>query len=294
MNYREAMRIRRSVRTFLGQKIQDDLQDQILKVFEQSRRLNDLHLRMEIKDGKTVEHCMTGVIGSYGAIRNAPVWAIGISKNGENHQENLGFAMEQFILECTRQNIGTCWVGGFFKKSLLNEEMKIKDDEKIVCITPVGYAAARRLGEKAMRAVGGLNRRKPVSERFFLNRWGNPADEFLNGKPDLKEIVELTRWAPSASNLQPCHYVLADERKIIISVLTSLQKKYPGFIANDRAEDLNFQGVDAGIGMAHIDLAASEFEKRGKWNLDIDRNVIMDKYGFPPDARIIGEYEFGA
>lgn len=286
------MRIRRSVRTFLDKKVPAELLDELMKIFEDSQRLNDLPLRMEIKDGKTVEHCMTGVIGSYGAIRNAPVWAIGVSKDSKNYQENFGYAMEQLILECTRQGIGTCWVGGFFKKSLLNDEMKIKEDEKIVCITPIGYSAKRRLGEKAMRAVGGLNHRKPVAERFFLDKWGKPADAFLRDKSKLNEIVELTRWAPSASNLQPCHYIFDQDKKIVLTVLTSLQKKYPGFITNDRAEDLNFQGVDAGIGAAHIQLAASTLGKKGSWNLDVDHDAHRKKFELPPDARIIGEYTF--
>jgi nitroreductase len=242
-------------------------------------------------DPARVEHAMTGLVGSYGRIRNAPLWVIGVSEEGAHHQENFGFAMEQFILECTREGLGTCWVGGFFKISLLEEAVPKGGNERIECISPVGYAAPRRLGESSMRVLGGLNSRKPLSERVFEDRWGNPATTFLASRKNLLEVFELARWAPSSSNHQPCHYMISD-RRIVLCVLPGLHKKYPGFIEKGKGMNVDFQGIDAGIAMAHVALAGEKLGIPGKWTLETDGPALRKQHRLPDDARIIGTYEF--
>ena len=87
--------------------------------------------------------------------------------------------MEQFILDCTRERLGTCWVGGFFKVSKLEQLVPKSESERIVCISPVGYPMNRRTAEVVMRSLGGLNTRKPLRERVFHLKWGTPATEYL-------------------------------------------------------------------------------------------------------------------
>lgn len=291
MDILKAMRVRKSDRTYTDKAVDKGLLNELIEIFNKSKRLNDIPLKLVPFPGKEVEKAMTGIIGSYGAIKNAPLWLIGVSKVAENYQENFGFALEQFILECTQRGIGTCWVGGFFKMSILDKKVKKEEDENIVCISPFGYAAQRRLGEKAMRSIGRLNVRKPMEERVFLKQWGNPADDFLKTNPDLYQVFDLARWAPSASNKQPCHYIYDDD-KIVILLDQSLQRKWPEFIKKDRAEDLNFQRVDAGIGMAHIYLAANYLGFKGSWSLEFDKEALARKYKVPNKAGVVGVFTF--
>ena len=291
MNVLEAMRVRRSDRTYTGESLDQPTLDELLDIFDHTKRLNKLTLRCKLMPGNQVQHAMTGLIGSYGSIKNAPTWLIGLSEQGKNDQVNFGFAMEQWVLECTRMGLGTCWVGGFFKKSMLQQAVEPEENERIVCISPVGKAAPRRLAEKAMRAAGGLDRRKRLAERMFYETWGVPATDYLAEKKDLLQVLELARWAPSASNKQPSHFVL-DEERIVISILTTLQRKYPSIIADDRAEDLDFQRVDAGISMAHVDLAARELGIRGVWSLDFEEDALREQTKIVPEARILGVFNF--
>ncbi len=290
MNLCEAMRVRKSDRTYLTKPVPEDLLIRLIDIFDTSDRLNTLNLRLLKMESSLVEHAMTGLIGNYGHIKNAPIWVIGISEHGKNYQENFGFAMERIILECTCEGLGTCWVGGFFKTSLLEKAVPKDKNERIVCISPVGYAASRRIGERTMRSLGGLNVRKPLSERVFTGKWGNPATNYLSSSSDLLEIFELARWAPSASNTQPCHYMV-DSKRIVISVLTSLQKKYPRIVEKGKGMSIDFQGVDAGIGMAHIYLAAKEFGIKGEWHLEFNESEIRKEYKIPGEARIVGVFE---
>ena len=291
MNLLQAMRDRRSVRTFADKPVDDALLARLLAEFDACERIGDLTIGLLPMPAAAVGHAMTGIVGSYGAIHGAPLWIIGLAETASTDQVELGYAMEQFILFGTREGLGTCWIGGFFKKSALEAAVPVPDGMRIVCITPLGYAAPRRLAERAMRAAGGLNRRKPLSERVFDGAWGTPATDRLAADPQLAEVFELARWAPSASNQQPVHYVLDGER-IVCCLDTSLQRNYPGAIADDRAEFLRFQGVDAGIGMAHVRLACRELGRGGSWSVTLDESALTGRLALPDSARVVGVYAF--
>ncbi|MBN2159624.1 MAG: nitroreductase family protein [Spirochaetes bacterium] len=291
MDLLETMRTRRSVRTYISKQVPEGLLDGLLKGFASNDRLNDLPVKLLPMPSEAVHDAMTGLVGSYGSIRNAPLWVIGITREGAGFQENFGFRMEQFILECTLAGLGTCWVGGFFKLSMLDRLVPKGKDERIVCISPVGYAAERRLGEKTMRSLGGLNARKPLAERVFLGEWGSPSAEYLATRNSLQTLFEMARWAPSASNRQPCHYVL-DGKRIVISVLTSLHRSYPKFLMSGDGMSVNFQPVDAGIAMAHVHLASRELGMNGSWSLEFDEPAARARYQIPADARIVGIFTF--
>jgi nitroreductase len=291
MDIFEAMRVRRSVRTYQVKAISQDLLDQLIHGFENTERLNDLRVTLRPMNSESVASAMTGLVGSYGSIKNAPVWVMGIYQEGAHDQENFGFRMQQFILECTRAGLGTCWVGGFFKKTELYRLVSKEKGEQLMCITPVGYAAERRFAERSMRALGGLNSRKPLAERVFHGQWGNPATGYLSTRKNILDVFELARWAPSASNAQPCHYVV-DDGQIVIATLTSLYRGYPPALSRGTGMSTNFQRVDAGIAMSHIHLAARELGVAGRWSLDFDEPALRAKYRFPSDARIEGVFSF--
>ncbi len=290
-NLCDAMLLRKSVRTYLDKPIPEDLLNNLIEKFNDSDKLNNLSQRLIPVDANVVEPAMVGIIGNYGSIKNAPLWIIGISEDGENYQENFGFRMERFILECTNEGLGTCWIGGYFRQSQLEQKIPRNQNERIVCISPLGYAAKRRLAERTLRSIGGLNLRKPLSERVFVEYWGNPATEYLSSQSKLHKIFELARWSPSSSNIQPCHYVI-DGKKIIVSVLTSLKQTYPRFIERDTKMNFDYQEVDAGISMAHIFLAARELSMPGQWSLNINKSALRQRYRFPDESKIIGVFDF--
>jgi nitroreductase len=291
MDIIEAMRIRRSVRTYQQKELPERILEKLLSGFQKNDILNDISVRLIPMKASDVEGAMTGLVGMYGRMKNSPMWIIGVSRAGDHYGENFGFRFEQFVLDCTREGLGTCWVGGFFKKSVLEKIVPKEAGEEIICISPLGYAADRRLGEKSMRLLGGLNSRKPLDERVFHGRWGNPAGEYLGSREKLHQIFELARWAPSASNMQPCHYIF-DEGIIIISVLTTLHRKYPKIITGDSRMGVNFQPIDAGIAMSHVHLAARAMGIVGKWSFNFDEEKLKDAFHVPEEARVMGVYFF--
>ena len=142
-----------------------------------------------------------------------------------------------------------------------------------------------------MRVLGGLNSRKPLSERVFETRWANPSTAFLASRQTLLEVFELARWAPSSSNHQPCHYIVSDQR-IVICVLPSLRKRYPALVEEGKGMSIDFQGIDAGIAMAHVALAGQALGMRGKWTLEVNETELRERHELPGEARVIGVFDF--
>ncbi len=286
----DAIFSRRSVRTYLKTPVSDELVKKLIEAYAKYPRLNDLRQRIAVMPTDKVKSAMTGIVGSYGSMKNPPYYAIGVCECGQNDQVAFGYVFEHFMLECVKEGLGACWVGGFFKKSILDQLVSMHDNERIICVAPFGYAAKPRFAERTMRSAIKADGRAPFDKRFFHDKWGRGASAKLPEDSPYRKLFEAARWSPSASNMQPCHYIY-DEKRIVLCVLTTLQKKYPDVIAKDRAEDLNFQNVDAGIAMAHITIAGRELGISGQWTLNFEEPLLHEKYAIIPEARIVGVYE---
>jgi nitroreductase len=125
----------------------------------------------------------------------------------------------------------------------------------------------------------------------FHEQWGVPAVEYLSSRKNLLELFELARWAPSASNRQPCHYLVDDDR-IVIVVLTSLHREYPKLLTQGTGMSTNFQPIDAGIAMSHIYLAARALGIAGSWTLTFDEGALRARYQVPEEAIMMGVFNF--
>lgn len=78
-------------------------------------------------------------------------------KDGHNYLEtDLTIAMDHMIMAAEYEGVGTCWIAAF-DPDILNEALSIKENERVFCITPLGYPRAgfKKQGDK---------RRKPFDE----------------------------------------------------------------------------------------------------------------------------------
>ena len=72
---------------------------------------------------------------------------------------------EGIILDAEAASLNTCWVGGTFKKELVDSLVDLQKNEKVYAITPVGYAQKRlNFEERIMSGFGLMHRRKSLSE----------------------------------------------------------------------------------------------------------------------------------
>ncbi len=196
------------------------------------------------------EHCdevFTGVIGYYGKIKCARAFIAFIGDMADDHvQEKVGYVGEGIVLEATALGLATCWVGGFFKPDMVASLIELGANEKVLGVTPVGYAPEREtIEERLMTGFGSTHRRKPLSALVT----GLEASEWPEW---VRKALEAARLAPSAVNRQPWSFNVEPD-----SITVSVRTKGPEFAVSKR--------LDCGIAMLHIDVVALSSGVSGKW-----------------------------
>lgn len=116
-NIEKVIRTRKSIRTYDGTAIEPETKQQIIS-YMQSCNEGIFGNRVDFYwiDGSAGEY-KDVKLGTYGIINGTKSFIIGKVKEGERNMEDFGFCMEKVILYCTQLNIGTCWMGGTYKKN---------------------------------------------------------------------------------------------------------------------------------------------------------------------------------
>jgi len=188
-----------------------------------------------------------GALGSYGKIKCAQAFVAFIGDiSDKNVQEKVGYVGEAVILEATTLQLATCWVAGFFRPDILAQLVNLGKNERVLGVTPIGYAEEKEsLEERIMTGFGLTHRRKPLSSiatGLTPNEW-----------PDwVVKSLDAARLAPSAINRQPWGFYI-DSDSITVSVRTG----GPEFNISKR--------LDCGIAMLHIEAAAVNCGVFGRW-----------------------------
>ncbi len=213
-------------------------------------------------------------LGTYGTIKDPQGFVVGIAGTGPMDLEDLGYVMEKAVLEATDLGLGTCWLGGFFRRSRFADKAGLSEGETIPAVVSAGYCgdAARSGGFFGM--ISRRSSRLPPDELFFLGTFDRPLAAGEAGP--FSAALEAVRWAPSASNKQPWrilrqgrrwHFYLRRTR----GYRTGLQSRLLG--------QADLQRMDMGIVMCHFELAAREAGASGTWE-------IADPGIFLPDGLI--------
>lgn len=204
------------------------------------------HARAYLVSGPTKD-IFKGIVGSYGKVSGAPAFVAFIGDmRAPSVQEEVGYTGEGIILEATALGLNTCWVAGFFRPESVMSLIKIKDNERVLAVTPVGYASGfESLGERLMTGFGLTHRRLPLSKLIRGRR--------VENLPEWAQVsFEAARLAPSAVNRQPWGF---DGDGSVITVF--LRTSGPEFNVSKR--------LDCGIAMLHIEVAALQYSCMGKW-----------------------------
>ena len=192
-------------------------------------------------------------LGTYGIIKGARHF-IGASVKAEPMAlEALGYELEAVILYLAHLGLGSCWLGGTFKRKEFAKAMAIADDELFPIISPYGYAAPKmHLTETLMRKMIKADHRKSWEKLFFSQDFQQPLTKREAG--ELGFPLEMLRLGPSASNKQPWRVLLKGK------ACHFYEFKEPGY---SNAFPYDIQSVDMGIAAAHFDLSAREKGLRG-------------------------------
>jgi nitroreductase len=226
---REQMIRRLSVRKYKDQTFNQDVTNQIQKLLDSSEPLfKDATYQLNfVTDGQTFQKLLGGIIGSYGKVR-APHYLVASIVKDELNQLNIGYVLESLVLQLTKMNIGTCWIGGGIKQDLFKGFFHLDDQLTPVIVIALGYPDSSINFRTRIKDI----KRKPIEELII----GALNDE-------QREVMEYVRIAPSAVNLQPWRYQFEND-------LVHVYRVKHNFILKKLVEDQNT--IDLGISICHF------------------------------------------
>lgn len=255
----ETMLKRVSCRTYLPDPIDEEKKQSIrTSMMKHTKGPFGNTVRFQLVDFSSLSRDEIKSLSTYGVIKGAGLFVVGIVKNQLEALEDFGYCMEKVVLEATRLGLGTCWLGASFRRKSFQKVIQAGEDDLIPAITPVGYAAEKKsVTESMVRVLAGSDLRKPWTKLFFQGNFMTPLQRETCGM--FQVPLEMVRIAPSASNRQPWR-VLKEEGKNHFHFYMRKPKAY---------EPLNqavpFQPVDIGIAICHFELAAHEAGLKGRW-----------------------------
>ena len=241
-----AVRARVSVRTYENRRLTSELKDLISLSFPQLGNPFGAPVSFRLLE---VENVSGGErLGTYGVIRGTKEFIGAKVPDGALALEALGYSFEKLILYLTSLGLGTCWLGGTFKRSAFAALMELQENELFPAICSIGHPQGkRRVSESLVRLAAGADKRQEWRTLFFSGDFSTPLSE--NEAGDYALPLELLRLSPSAVNKQPWRVVRDTEA-------------YHFYLAHTRGADkgmgLDFQRVDMGIAACHFHLAAVE------------------------------------
>src|ERR1035437_10167717 len=174
-NIEKVIRTRKSVRTFSDVDIEPETK-QLIKEFMLANSVGIFGNKVDFYwiDGGSDEF-KNVKLGTYGVISGTKCFIAGKVRNLEKNFEDFGYCMEKLILYCAQLNIGTCWLGGTYKKTAFSAAVELQEDEFIPAVTPIGYyGTKRRTIDKMFRSFAGSDNRKPFDELFFSEKFTQP------------------------------------------------------------------------------------------------------------------------
>jgi len=251
MDVLTAIQRRVSVRSYDVCPVEPDLLKRLLDLARVADRLTEVPPRVALVSGvERTRHILTYMVGSYGLVQNPPHLLVGVlPEESERARLDLGYVLEQVVLEATRLGLGTCWVTGSYNAQRAGDVVGLAPGEVAAAVCALGHPSEKRWGRfhsRTVRRLAGGHRRKPLTEIAFSGLWGRPWSPD-NADPALVGALEHARLAPSATNRQPWRFIIGSDR-----VVLALVRPAP---------------IDGGIVMAHFALACAALGCGGRWEV---------------------------
>jgi nitroreductase len=274
MSLLKAIELRVSTRSYDKRLVESEHLQRLLTLSQSAVRLVDTPLRVELISGADrTQRILTYMIGSYGLVLTPPHVLVGvIPPHDIAARLDLGFVLEQMVVEASRLELGTCWITGSYDAERAGKAVELEAGEVAAAIIALGYPSQRgwgRLHTGAIRRLAGGHKRKPLKDIVFSDRWAEPwsADD---ADPILTSILDLARLAPSGVNRQPWRFIVRSH-----DIVLALTQPKP---------------IDAGIVMAHVALGAEVLGRKGRWEMIWGDDTLAQACGLPYGVIPVGRF----
>ena len=165
-------------------------------------------------------------------------------------EEAAAYTFERLILFCTSLGLGTCWLGGSFRRKDFAEPVQLKPNEILRIVSPVGYINSKsRFTEMILRQKGKHLSRKPFELLFFYGNFDKPLSRDIAGI--YEKPLEMVRIAPSANNQQSWRIILDGQCLHFYQHITVI----------------GFNAIDMGIALCHFEQTCKELNIAGQFKV---------------------------
>ena len=237
----ELVRHRRSVRTFDGNALKKEDENNILAFAEKLENPFGLPITFRVLNAKENGLSSQVIVG-------AETFIAGKMKRAPHAEEAFGFSFEKLVLYVESLGIGTTIIAGTMNRQTFERVMNVGPDEILPCVSPLGYPAQKMsIREGIMRKSIKADSRLPFETLFFSRSFDTPLTPDSAGA--LADPLEMVRWAPSAVNKQPWRIVTDGDTVHIY------EKKSRGYVDGS---GWDLQKIDIGIAMYHLTLGIRE------------------------------------
>ena len=170
MDFQELIRVRRSVRGYKPDPIDDDVLARVLgaaRIAPTACNLQPFHLivvsdpetRARMKDVYARDWFSSAPVILVGCVEPGKAWKRG---DGWNAAEvDLAIAMDHIVLAATEEGLGTCWVCAF-DEAKAKSVLGVPPGIRVVAMTPLGYPDGTPPRPFA---------RKPLADLVHRERW---------------------------------------------------------------------------------------------------------------------------
>ena len=254
INWLDLIYKRTSTRNFLTNCENESLDVKILEFIKGLKPLFGSKFIFSILQNKSSEQ----KIGTYGIIKNPSFFLVGKAKKGEYQPADFGYLCEKALLFGESLGLGSCWLGGTFKRDTIANSVDLKIDEEIPAIIAFGIPSKKtHFKDRASRFISASSKRKSPL-KLFRESDGQPL--FFDETSPLTQLLESILVAPSASNKQPWRIIYENGN---FNFFIHRNKKYGKMLKLGNIADL--QMVDIGIAISHLELATTTIGYKFKW-----------------------------
>lgn len=233
--------VRRSRRSFDGRAVSEDLRAKLSSMTREFRPFSDA--RAVFVD-EAPQSLFAGILGSYGGVSGAPSALLFVGESASPYAaEHVGYTGEALVLEATRLELATCWIGGLFSGGVADSLAGRAPGEMVFAISPVGHALPSASAKERVLFGAGREKKRLSLEEIAPGYSGWPSWA--------QRAIEAVRPAPSAMHSQPWRFRM-DGDALIVSYQGAERVRVP-------------KRLDVGIAMMHAELGALSDGVRGHW-----------------------------
>lgn len=246
INWFDAIFQRTSIRTYLNTPIKKEHQEEIKSLITWVNKQSGL----DIQWIDNCEYLFKGFRASYGLITGVHTCiAIVGNKNITNYKTKAGYYGEMLVLEATLRGLGTCWIGGTYKKEVCKTYVRMKEEDELLCVIAIGETSETQTYKD--KIIAKINRYRKRMNKLVKRIDVKVAPNWFT------QGMKAVEKSPSALNKLPVVY--SYENGVVIAEKTS--------------NKLGLEDIDLGISMLHFELGANYEEKYGEWVYEHGKNI---------------------